>query len=264
MDQADLEIELGAWKKIAIDKQILMSDVAEALGLDSKCGNDELKSALNTIIKKAAQSEEALSAAQTKASSASSELVKASAASEKKLAQAESSKAEAAALNAKAESALTEAKKAQEAAEKRIEAARAANAEELDKVKAQVNEKQKQIQAINKLLADTPENVVKKLKKAKKEKMDESNARKAAEGDMRSLRKEKKQLEADVKKGQEVIDQAAELVVAYREVTEAYNGVKADDAEALTEIDDKVLEAIEGAATEKEEDKEEKKDSKKK
>ena len=257
MDQADLEIELGAWKKIAIDKQILMSSVAEALGLDAKCSNDELKSALNAIVKKATQSEEALKSAQTKASSASSELVKASAASEKMLAQAESSKAEAAALNEKAEAALAEAKQAQEAAEKRIETARAANAEELEKVKAQVKEKQNQIKAINKLLADTPENVVKKMKKMQKDKMDESNARKAAEADARGLRKEKKQLEADAKKTQELIDQAAEVTAAYREVTEAYNGVKAEDAEALTEIDDKVLEAIESAATEKE-DKEEK------
>lgn len=266
MDQADLEIELGAWKKIAIDKQILMSSVAEALGLDVKCSNDELKSALNATIKKATQSEEALSAAQTKASSASSELVKASAASQRMLAQATNSKSEADALNKKAEADLAAAKEAQTAADKRIETARTANAGELEKVKAQVTEKQKQIQAITKLLADTPENVVKKLKKLKKEKMDENTARKAAENDMRGLRKDKKQLEADGKKSQEVIDQAADVTAAYRELKEAYDAVKAEDAEALTDIDDKLLEAIDAAATEKDDadDKADKKDKKKK
>lgn len=263
MEQADLEIELGAWKKIAIDKQVLMSDVALALGLSAQCSNQELKDALNATIKKATQSEGALKTALDKASSASSELGKKTAVSEKMLAQAETSKAQAVALNEKAEAALKEAKDAKDTADKRIALARQANAEELDKVKTQVSEKQKVIQDVKKILADTPENVVKKLKKLKKEKFDESTARKAAETDARTLRKEKKQLEQDANKSQEVIDQAAEVVVAFREVNEAYNGVKAEDAEALTEIDDKILEAIENAATEKESDEEEK-DSKKK
>ena len=258
MDQAQLEIELGAWKNIAIDKQVLLSDVTTVLGLDEDCSNEALRSALKDLIAKASGAEDKLKAAQADIDSLKKQLTE----NAKSLTAADAVKKEAGTAKQEAEEAVAQAKDIEEKAESRIQAARAANAEELKKVQKQVKDKQKELQSINKILADTPENVVKKMKAMKKDKFDESTARKAAEADSRSLRKQVKELEQDVTNGQEVIDQAATIVEAVREIKTIADSQKHDlekhveDASALAEIpeiDEKVLEAIEQAATEKEE-----------
>ena len=49
----DVDIQLQVWKDLAISKQILMGAATDALGLDSECSTEELKSALDKAIKRA-------------------------------------------------------------------------------------------------------------------------------------------------------------------------------------------------------------------
>ena len=68
--------------------------------------------------------------------------------------------------------------------------------------------------AVNAALADTPENVVKKLKALRKEKQDEADGRRTAEANMATLRKEKQQTDEQLTKANE---KNAKLVTAYTE-----------------------------------------------
>ena len=53
----DVEVQLQVWKDLAISKQILMGAATDALGLDSECSTDELKSALDQAIQRAKDAE---------------------------------------------------------------------------------------------------------------------------------------------------------------------------------------------------------------
>ncbi|CAA0099500.1 Uncharacterised protein [BD1-7 clade bacterium] len=256
MDQAQLEIELGAWKNIAIDKQVLVSDVVAVLGLEDDCTNEQLKSALKAVISQASEAESKVQAAKQDVDSLKKKLVE----NEKTIAGVRELEKEAGSAKQIAEDATAAAKDAEEKAEHRIQTARAANADELKKATLQVKEKQKELQAVNKVLADTPENVVKKLKTLKKEKFDESTARKSAEADARTLRKQVKELEQEVDRNKETLEKSAELVEPVRDLKKLCNAQKdqlgelVEDASTLDEIpdvDDTLLEALEQfAATE--------------
>ena len=53
----DVDIQLQVWKDLAISKQILMGAAADALGLDSECSTDELKTALDQAIQRAREAD---------------------------------------------------------------------------------------------------------------------------------------------------------------------------------------------------------------
>jgi|ADGO01.1.fsa_nt_gi hypothetical protein len=95
-----------------------------------------------------------------------------------------------------------------------MEIERANFTKEMQQMKSLVAEKDKAIKAINTALADTPENVVKKLKALRKEKQDEAEGRRLAEANMATLRKEKQQTEEQLTKANE---RNAKLVAAYTE-----------------------------------------------
>ena len=257
MDQAQLEIELGAWKNIAIDKQVLVSDIAAALGLDDDATNEQVKAALKAVIGQASEAESKVKATQEDVDS----LKKTLAENAKAIAGVKGIEKEAVVAKQAAEDALTHAKEIEEKAESRIQTARAANADELKKATQQVKDKQKEIQSINKLLADTPENVVKKLKSLKKEKHDESTARKAAEGDSRTLRKQVKELEQEVDRNKGLLEQASEVVEPARELKKLCNAQKdqlaglVEDSASLAdipELEDDLLEKLEQFAAKEE------------
>ena len=73
-------------------------------------------------------------------------------------------------------------------------------------------EKQNKLKAISKSLADTPENVVRKLKTLKKQKMDEAKLRGQAETRIQSMRKENSKLEADLASRDSALENAAPLL----------------------------------------------------
>ena len=137
--------------------------------------------------------------------------------------------------------------------EQQLAAGRAANAEEIKKVKNQLAEEQKKLKAIKLSLADTPENVVKKLKALKKQKADEATARKRAEDTMRSVRKEKQNLEQKLANLETALKNSADLASSYKTLHEACNKMKdmlkdADDLPEIPMLNEKLLEDIEQAA----------------
>ena len=118
--------------------------------------------------------------------------------------------------------------------------------------KDELAKKERELKAINAALADTPENVVKKLKALKKQKLEENTARKAAEAMSRTQKKEIKELNEQLEERKKLLEQSNQLVEQYRELRTAAEALKekaGDDAEALPIQDDKLLEGIEMAAT---------------
>jgi len=164
VDQAELELQLKAWKDLAISKQILMSAATDALGLDPDCTPEKLKEALDKTIKQGINADIIVSEAREKAHQAEAIIEKKMAANEKALAAAEAIK--------------TGAQVAQQNSEKNMAVERAAHIQEMKKIKAQISDKESALKADKKALGDTPENVVKKLKTLKKQKDDESATRK--------------------------------------------------------------------------------------
>jgi len=242
LEQPDLELQLKVWKELAISKQVLMQTATKALGLKDECSTAELEDALNTAINGAKKLEAELADAKATAKEQIEALEAKLEASEK--------------ANGVLIAAKEEALNAKEAAENRVAAGKSANAEELKKVKAQLADKQKEIKQITKILADTPENVVKKLKGLKKEKMDESTARKRAEDASRSLKKDKQKVEQELTDSKALVEQAAELVGNYRELqklaNDQYNQLadSVEDKSSLEQvpaINEELLEAIESA-----------------
>lgn len=233
MSQADSEQQLRIWKDLAISKQVLMNEAAQALKLKDDFTADDLRSALDAAIKRAKDADADMAETRNRASEEIGQMqteVKATMKSRKE-AEAQRDAAEGEKL----------------AAEQALATGRKDNAEALKKAKRLVEEKQKELKAINLALADTPENIVKKLKTLKKQKLDEATARKNAEDANRKLKKDNKEQKEELETLSELKEQAATLLASYRELR-----TWADEAEAKTDIgepapkaDGKLLSAIE-------------------
>lgn len=233
MEQAQLELQLKVWKELAISKQVLMRSATDALKLDPNCTQDELKQALESALKKVAAADASVVTAQEQAKQAV-------ATAEKKL--ADSIKAQTA-----AEATIVELRTAQENSTRQIATERAAVAKELQALKDRLAEKEKALKAINTALADTPENVIKKMKTLKKEKQEEADARRLIEGQANTLRKEKRDLDQQLT---ETKDKSGKLETYYRDthalcvkLHEQLKPLVADakDLPAVPEIDTKLL-----------------------
>lgn len=239
MGQVEIEVQLQVWKDLAISKQVLMSTATDALGLDPDCSSDELKEALEKAIKRSINADVNIKNAQEQANMAVAVM-------EKKTEKVQ--KAIGAAIAEKDE-ALNTLKRGQE----QMAAGRAAHAEELKKIKTQLADKQKEIKAINLALSDTPDNVIKKLKTLKKQKLDEAAERKRAEGEVTSLKKEKQRLEKELEEAKSTKEQAAKLVIQHRELHAVCESLQEqlkpliEEGQELPEIpkqDDALLESL--------------------
>ncbi len=231
-EQVDQALQLKVWKDLAISKQVLMRAATDALGLEPDCNPEELKKALDATIKKGIEADANVSDAREKANVAIALMEKKVAASEKAQAIAEGAKAGTLA--------------AKEKSEQDMAVERAAHIKEMKKIKDLVAAKDSQIKAINKALADTPENVVKKLKTLKKQKDDEATARKQVEASVTSLKKEKRQLEQRMNEAEENGKKLAEQLRNLHALCTTLHeqlGEKAE--EALPELDESLLENIE-------------------
>ena len=193
MPDNDLELQLTVWKEMAISKQMLMLTATNALKLDEDCSQEELKIALETAIKRAIEADADISRAEEQAKSAI-------ALTEKKL--EESQKAVDVAEAAHAEVLASQKKMQQQISDERNNIAK-----EMKNLQGVVAEKERALKAIKTALSDTPENILKKLKTLKKQKMDESNIRKQAEKSVVTLRKEKQELEQTIKEMQAEAEQ---------------------------------------------------------
>ena len=138
-----------------------------------------------------------------------------------------------------------------------MEGERANHANELKKFKEQVADNDKALKAINKALADTPENVMKKLRTLKKQKNEEAAACKLAETGANVLLNEKKQLEKAAKESESKILNLSEKYRELHKVTEdLHEQLKelVDDEKnlpALPEIDDELVGSSENTTEEK-------------
>lgn len=246
MSQTDFDIQLQVWKDLAISKQILMGAATDALGLDAACSTDELRSAMNKAIQRAKDADITVIKTQEHADKAITEMK----------AQVESSEQ----ARQEAEEQIAGAVSARETAERQLAAGRAENAEALKKARADVTDKQNKLKAISKALADTPENVVKKLKTLKKQKLDESKLRTQTESKLQKTRKEKTKLEGDIESRKSLMEQSLPLITQLKEVHEIVKKQNkkiktlSDDKKDIVKapkFDEELFETIEKAFTEK-------------
>lgn len=240
MTQADIDIQVKVWKDLAISKQILMGAATDALGLDAECSTDELRSALDQAIQRA--------------KNADLNIVKIREEADAQLAEMKALVESSQQAKEEADAMVAESVKAREAAERQLAIGKSENAEALKKARAEVADKQNKLKAISKSLADTPENVVKKLKTLKKQKMDEAKLRTHTESKLQSTRKEKKKLEAELETQKALAEKAAPLVEQVRELhglcKEANKKIKSlsedkKDQIKIPKLDKELLESFE-------------------
>jgi colicin import membrane protein len=235
VEQAQLELQLKVWKELAISKQVLMRTATDALKLDPNCSQDELKVALEAFIKKISKADAEVVQAREQAKHAITELEKKLAITERAQSVAESSAAE---LRAKLENTTQE-----------IAIERAAAAKEQQRLKTLLAEREKALKGINTALADTPENVLKKMNAFKKQKQEEADARREVEASFQTLRREKQEQDQKMTSVQE---NSAKLVTQHRDVhalsvklQEQLKALEAKDVPAVPELDDELIKSIE-------------------
>jgi predicted nucleic acid-binding Zn-ribbon protein len=240
VSQTQQDVQLKVWKELAISKQMLMRAATDALKLDPECTQEELKEALGGALKKVARADTDLFNAKEEAKVAITALEKQVAATEERLSISQKTAAEAQA--------------ALEDAVQQMENQRAAAARELQKVKDRLAEREKALKAINTALNDTPENILKKMNRLKKEKQEEADARRQVEAALNTLRAEKRQQD---QKSADALRNGATLVSRYRDLhalsLKLHEQLQplVEDAKSLPtmpELDTELLEAIEQPA----------------
>lgn len=247
VDRAQIDLELKVWKDLAINKQILIRAATDALKLDPNCTHEELKQALEDVLRRIAKADADVVAAQQQAKTSITAM--------------ESRLNAALKAQAAAEAAGAEIKAAQEKAARDMAVERATMAKELQKVKDRLAEEQKAIKAINTALADTPANVIKKLNTFKKEKQTEADARREVEAALAALRAEKKQQDKQlatlIKHVDGLADRYRELhtvgVTFNERLKASVNDQDSAELPRLPELDAKLLEDIEKTKTGEEE-----------
>jgi colicin import membrane protein len=245
VNQTDNDIQLQVWKDLAISKQILMGAATDALGLDATCTTDELKVAMNKAIQQAKDADITVVTTREQA--------------ERDIAEMKQLVADSDQARIEAEVKVDAAVKSRETAERQLAVGRAENTEALKKVRAEVTEKQNKLKAISKSLADTPENVVKKLKTLKKQKLEDSKLRTQTEGKLQSTRKEKVKLETELENRKSLNEQSLPLIAQLRELhsicSKANTKIKSlsedkKGAIKIPKLDEELLENLEKALTE--------------
>jgi hypothetical protein len=202
--EIDATIQLKAWKDLAISKQILMLATTKALGLTPECSTEELQSALDQAIKRTNEAD--IKVADMRAQTdnelaAMKALVKGS---EAALAEAQERVVEI--TNARAE------------IETQLAIRKSEYAKALQEAKAEVADSHKRVKAISSVLADTPENVIKKLKTLKKQRLDDARIREQIEIKLRTTSKEKSDLEKKVETQSARLEATAPLLEKLREM----------------------------------------------
>ena len=246
MNQTDNDIQLQVWKDLAISKQILMGAATDALGLDATCTTDELKAAMNKAIQQAKDADITVVTTREQA--------------ERDIAEMKQLVADSDQARIEAEVKVDAAVKSRETAERQLAVGRTENTEALKKARADVMEKQNKLKAISKSLADTPENVVKKLKTLKKQKLEDTRLRTLTEGKLQSTRKEKVKLETELENRKSLNEQSLPLIAQLRELhsicSKANTKIKSlsedkKGAIKIPKLDEELLENLEKALTDK-------------
>ena len=229
VNQPELELQLKVWKELAISKQMLMRAATDALKLDSNCTQEELKAALEGVLKKIAKAETEAGDARAQAKITITAMENKVAASERSLATAQASVAQ---LQA-----------AQENSSRQMATDRVAAAKELQKIKDRLAEQERALKAINTALSDTPENVIKKMNVLKKQKQEEADLRREIESSLNMLRTEKKAQDLKAAAGEKLAVQYRELHEITAKLHERAKSALPDeqDLPAVPELDKKLL-----------------------
>jgi chromosome segregation ATPase len=232
VNQPELELQLKVWKELAISKQMLMRAATDALKLDPNCSQEELKAALEGVLKKIAKAETEAADARAQAKTTITAMENKVAASERSLATAQAS--------------VTQLQTSQDNSTKQMATERAAAAKELQKFKDRVAEQERALKAINTALSDTPENVIKKMNVLKKQKQEEADLRREIESSFNTLRTEKKQADQKVAAGEKLAPQHRDLhaitVTLHERAKAALPDAK--DLPVVPELDAKLLESL--------------------
>jgi colicin import membrane protein len=233
-------LDVKVWKELAISKQMMIRTATDALGLDPECKEDELKTALKQGIDQISEAKSTVDKAKEENRLAIAEM-------EKNLDVSEKSRV-------KAEKTIDELTEKCESLQTLLDSTRKTSADELKKITATLDDKNRALKNINVMLADTPENVVKKLKVLNKKKFDEATARKRSEGEVRALKKDKQELQKKNTTLDSTLEKSNSLVDKYRELRafseDQYTQLKGlvEDEKELTELpelDDELLESLE-------------------
>jgi colicin import membrane protein len=249
VDQAQLELQLKVWKDLAISKQMMMRSAAEALKLDPNCSAEDLKQALDQTLNKIADADDSVAKAKEQARQAQFGLEKETAARQR--------------AETIAQQATADMKALQETTSQTLASERTAIAKEVQKLKERVAEKEKQMKAINTALADTPENVLRKMNALKKEKQTEADARRQVEESLGKLRTEKRKQDEELAA---LRKDSAKLITQYKELHELATKLQeqlkphvADekDLPKVGELDTTLIEAIENSGKPEDETKKE-------
>lgn len=244
MSPADSEIQLQVWKDLAISKQILMGAATDALGLDAGCSTGELKEALEKAIQRAREADINIVKIREQADIEIAEMKALAKSSEQQRIEAEER--------------IATAENTSETASRQLAVGRTENAEALKKARAEVADKQNKLKAISKALADTPENVVKKLKTLKKQKLEESRLKSQTESRLLATRKEKAKIEAQLETQKSLLEQSAKLVEQVKEFHELCTSQNkkikslSDDKKhvfKIPKLDQELLESLEKAVS---------------
>jgi colicin import membrane protein len=232
VNQPELELQLKVWKELAISKQMLMRAATDALKLDSNCSQEELKAALESVLKKIAKAETEAGDARAQAKITITAMENKVAASERSLATAQASVAQ---LQA-----------AQENSTRHMADERAAGTKELQKFKDRIAEQEKALKAINTALSDTPENVIKKMNVLKKQKQEEADLRREIESSLNTLRTEKRQQDQKVASAEKLATQYRELHAISLTLQERAKAALPDatDLPVVPEFEVKLLEEL--------------------
>jgi colicin import membrane protein len=232
VNQPELELQLKVWKELAISKQMLMRAATDALKLDANCTQEELKSALEGVLKKIAKAETEAADARAQAKITITAMENKVASSERALATAQAT--------------VTQLQAAQENSSKQMATERAAAVKEVQKVKDRLAEQEKALKAINTALSDTPDNVIKKMNLLKKQKQEEADMRRQIESSLNTLRSEKKQQDQKAAAGEKLATQYRELheitVKLHERIKAAVPDAK--DLPAVPELAAKLLEDL--------------------
>lgn len=232
VNQPELELQLKVWKELAISKQMLMRAATDALKLDANCSQEELKAALEAVLKKIAKAETEAADARAQAKVTITAMENKVAASERSLAIAQAS--------------VAQLQGAQESNARHMATERAAAAKELQKVKDRVAEQEKALKAINTALSDTPENVIKKMNVLKKQKQEEADMRRQIESSLNTLRTEKRQQDQKVASAEKLAPQYRDLHAITVTLHERAKSALPDaqDLPVVPELDAKLLESL--------------------
>lgn len=179
-----MDLDLKVWKELAIEKQMLMRTVTDALSLSPEASEAEIKEGITNGVKLIAEAQVTLNRLKSENKVAVADIQK-----RLDLVQSELTEARGIIETLKAEQGELEA---------RLKVTREAGQAEALSLKTQLENRTRELKKINSILGDSPENAAKKIKALNKKKFDATEAQQRAERDLKNVKKEKRDLEQEL------------------------------------------------------------------